>query len=251
VSGGELTAKELEAYRSGDWMVPRRKDPKTTHFQELLRTAPTRWFGRHLVHMPPDEAPFIVVKRVDGRVKGRRGEIRICARCGKEYFWMGGARVDQTTCSHACAGDHVQKTRHAISVAKGGPKKEQLDKWFSLLVRSVGSCQACGSTERLQCAHVVSRRYLSVRYDFDNAMCLCSSCHMRFTHRPLEWEEFVIERMGAEPFAALKRRALDGYGPLDRAAIAERLFALAREKGAKIGSFPGVGGFPKGGNRDD
>jgi hypothetical protein len=42
------------------------------------------------------------------------------------------------------------------------------------------------------------------------------------THRPLEWEQWVIRWMGAENYEALKRRALKTAKP-DYEAIVDRL----------------------------
>lgn len=57
-----------------------------------------------------------------------------------------------------------------------------------------GSCQNCGSTDFLQCAHLITRSYKSIRTDPSNAVTLCRSCHLRYTMRPLEWEDWVEER---------------------------------------------------------
>ena len=213
--------------------------------EDLFAGCTTRRVGDRLVYFPPDEdgaRPFILGNKVDGRLRRREGELRICGECGAEYFWDRAARSNQARCSRRCSGVAAQRTKHAKSVAKG-PSKETLDRVFSLLVRSVGCCQSCGATERLQCAHVVSRRYLGVRFAFDNAMCLCAACHMRFTHRPLEWEVFVIDRMGDGAFAELKRRALSHRGPLDRRAVGEVLYSRMRELGLTLKSVPGWSGW--------
>lgn len=96
------------------------------------------------------------------------------------------------------------------------------DTIFSKWIRRDGYCIRCGKTDGLQCAHIVSRRYLSTRWDADNAVSLCSGCHIYMTHRPLEWDVWVIKHMGEEAYAALKRRALKTAKP-DYDAILERL----------------------------
>lgn len=96
------------------------------------------------------------------------------------------------------------------------------DVLFSQRIRAYGQCARCGTTQRLQCAHIVSRRYLSTRWDDDNAIALCAGCHVYFTHRPLEWEEWVVKRFGAEWYEGLKKRALKPAKP-DYEAIVERL----------------------------
>jgi hypothetical protein len=84
---------------------------------------------------------------------------------------------------------------------------------FSKLVRRVGRCEALEAWPHeckgpLQCAHIVSRSYRNVRWDRNNALCLCAAAHMRFTHRPLEWERLVLDIIGPDEYDDLKRRAL-------------------------------------------
>lgn len=59
----------------------------------------------------------------------------------------------------------------------------------------------------LQWAHIIPRGYHSTRWDEDNAFCLCSSCHMYYTYHPIEWEEFVIRKIGKIKYQELKFRA--------------------------------------------
>lgn len=48
-----------------------------------------------------------------------------------------------------------------------------------------------GCAGRLECAHIISRRYANTRTDLDNAICLCSSAHRYFTANPLDFAAFV------------------------------------------------------------
>jgi 5-methylcytosine-specific restriction endonuclease McrA len=212
-------------------------------FDELLKASPKRVIGRWLVYTPVGERPFIVVTRAAGRAR-RFGSLEQCEICGDEFFKRDGKQFERvTTCSAKCSGRRGRSTKRRQSVARGGPKKDSLDRWFSMIVRSVGVCASCGTSERLQCAHVVSRRYLGVRYSIDNAMCLCAACHLRYTHRPLEWEQFVISRMGEPALLDIKRRALAFRGPFDRAVIALALYSLAEQRGLKAGDLPGWVGW--------
>ena len=97
--------------------------------------------------------------------------------------------------------------------------KKRADKAFSLYIRNRDQvCQAnrtrpdtCESPYHLQCAHIVTRSYSATRLDATNAVALCRSCHMHYTHRPLEWEQFVTtELMTEDDFYRLKVRALAG-----------------------------------------
>ena len=85
---------------------------------------------------------------------------------------------------------------------------KQADILFSRIVRRRdGMCVRCGRTENLQCAHIISRSYRSIRCDVDNAVALCRGCHVFFTHRPLEWQEWV-EAMWPGRWGVLRERAL-------------------------------------------
>lgn len=65
--------------------------------------------------------------------------------------------------------------------------KNKLDPEFSKLIRQKGRCERCGSTNTLQCAHVITRVNKILRWDILNALCLCFRCHKFFWHdNPLE-----------------------------------------------------------------
>lgn len=108
-----------------------------------------------------------------------------------------------------------------------GKQTTKADTIFSLIIRAPGYCAECGSHYRLQCAHGFSRRYRNVRWDERNAWCLCSACHMRFTHRPLEWDEWMLDRMGAS-YEVVRRLALSGEKP-DVVVVLELLSARWKE----------------------
>ena len=113
--------------------------------------------------------------------------------------------------------------------------KAEATRLHSVLVRSRGRCENCGDAWRttgskLECAHIVSRRYSRTRVRLDNAFCLCSRCHMRFTEWPLEFAVFVTEKIGAEKYEALVRDA-QGTGKVDWVAELDALKAVAAEMG--------------------
>ena len=98
----------------------------------------------------------------------------------------------------------------------------QCDKLFSQVVRLGGYCFNCGSNEFIQCAHGISRRYRAVRWDQRNAWPLCRKCHVFFTHRPLEWDEWLLKEWGTERYMEMRNLALSGERP-DLEAIAADL----------------------------
>lgn len=80
-------------------------------------------------------------------------------------------------------------------------------------VRERGFCQNCGRTPpeiRLECAHIISRRYAATRCLLNNAFALCSGCHRYFTEWPLEFHDFVIRQIGADAYDDLRALANAG-----------------------------------------
>lgn len=89
------------------------------------------------------------------------------------------------------------------------------DQLFSKLIRSRGSCAALGEgygpcAGPLQCAHGFSRSYHATRYDERNAWALCLGHHKMFTHRPLQWDEFMRWELGQARYVELRKKALTG-----------------------------------------
>lgn len=84
------------------------------------------------------------------------------------------------------------------------------DKYFSLLIRHRGHCQAakldnvqCGGS--LQCAHIISRTNKRLRYDENNALCLCSGHHRYYTTHAAEWFWHFIPENFIKEFWYVKR----------------------------------------------
>lgn len=100
---------------------------------------------------------------------------------------------------------------------------KEADRLFSLKIREDGACRKCGKTTNLQCSHIVSRSYHATRWDLDNAQCLCSGCHIYFTHHPIEFEKFVVSCIGVEAYLDLKKRALNYATKIDYEGIIRRL----------------------------
>ena len=107
-------------------------------------------------------------------------------------------------------------------VKKPKYNKKIADTLFSVIIRSAGKCFRCGNTYNLQCAHIFSRGYYTIRWSFDNAVCLCSGCHIYFTYKPLEWEDFIKSKFGEAKWMDLRKRALT-YQKIDYKAIVENL----------------------------
>jgi len=75
------------------------------------------------------------------------------------------------------------------------------------VVRQRGSCEHCGVSTHLQCAHIVTRARNTTRCDPTNAFCLCAGCHLRFTHWPIEFADFVVSKIGRAAYDDLVTRS--------------------------------------------
>ena len=101
-----------------------------------------------------------------------------------------------------------------MSIYGTGPRGKAT-RLHSLVVRARGVCEAAGwndkaCSDRLECAHIISRRYAATRCDPNNAFSLCSAHHRWFGEWPLEFHTFVIDRIGADAYDDLRARAMAG-----------------------------------------
>jgi hypothetical protein len=90
--------------------------------------------------------------------------------------------------------------------------KAKATKLHSQVVRSRGVCARCGERDpaKLQCAHIIPRRYSATRCDPEAAWALCKGCHMRLTEHPDEHMALVEATIGLDRFWELKRTAEAG-----------------------------------------
>lgn len=103
----------------------------------------------------------------------------------------------------------VRKT----SLAKLG---RACDKLWSQIVRRSGKCEVSGKSAPevvLQAAHGFSRRYLATRWNLLNGFCLSAAAHVYYTHRPLEWDEYLHTAWGDSVYEELREIALRGLKP--------------------------------------
>lgn len=115
------------------------------------------------------------------------------------------------------------------------PKKAYADALCGEIVRSRGYCEVPRFTKsnckgNLQWAHIFSRSYYQIRWDPNNALCMCAGHHMYFTQHPIEWEELVKRMIGEENYQALRKMALD-YKKIDYGDI---MYELNQKKKAGL-----------------
>jgi len=99
---------------------------------------------------------------------------------------------------------------------------KKLDSLFSQYIRSIGECFRCQSQKNLQCAHIWTRGYKQIRWNPENALCLCQGCHLYFTHHPIEWQDFIEEHFPGRLYK-LKKIAQEYGTKIDHEAIEKNL----------------------------
>ncbi len=93
---------------------------------------------------------------------------------------------------------------------------DKADSVFSqcIRLRDKNKCQKCGK-KGTQNSHFYGRRYESTRFEPDNCMTICFSCHRFFHENPVEQVEFMKKRLGEKRFDSLLLQA-NGYCKRDR-----------------------------------
>ena len=73
-----------------------------------------------------------------------------------------------------------------------------------------GCCVQCGSTERLTCGHIFTRKNYSTRWDIrsdgGNLWCQCWPCNFRHGIDAWPYFKWYIDKFGQEKFDELRRR---------------------------------------------
>lgn len=107
----------------------------------------------------------------------------ICVTCGKEYFIKGRTRRAKSKfCSKSCRRGKYHP------MWKGGVTGElhrlrltaEYKEWQqSVYLRDHWTCQKCGAKAKRIVAHHINsfRHYPKLRYDVNNGITLCRSCH--------------------------------------------------------------------------
>jgi len=81
--------------------------------------------------------------------------------------------------------------------------------WSRAVAKRAGyKCEWCGQSDgKLEAHHIISRRYIATRYDLDNGIYLCFTCHMKAHQNPQEFREFVEKKYGKKRLRELKGKA--------------------------------------------
>lgn len=83
----------------------------------------------------------------------------------------------------------------------------RLDKLWSqkVIERDKGICQYCrkpGDNPH----HIIPRRYMALRHDLKNGICLCTQCHAEIAHgQPESFRGWVMDRLGDGYWTLLRK----------------------------------------------
>jgi hypothetical protein len=88
-------------------------------------------------------------------------------------------------------------------------KLDPLDILFSRYIKLLagGICEYCGqrpNSRGYHTHHFIGRRYLNTRYEQDNCVALCMSCHNLMGDFPDESQAFFVKRVGSQRAEELK-----------------------------------------------
>jgi hypothetical protein len=107
-----------------------------------------------------------------------------------------------------------QKTANKKKSKTQAQLKKELDKYFSLYIRTTHSdengnntCYTCGKAgtiKTMQCGHFVSRQYLATRWHENNCRIQCAGCNLFGNGKPLDFEERLKKELGDEYVEEMK-----------------------------------------------
>lgn len=108
---------------------------------------------------------------------------------------------------------------------------EFADYAFSIYIRAKEPCcSCCGSQEQLQCGHLFSRVFTSLRWEEMNAATQCARCNINHEHHSEPFRRVMVLRFGEEEIEKMWDRRLAGKtNAIERLNIAVKYFEKYKE----------------------
>ena len=123
------------------------------------------------------------------------------------------------------------KRKKRKTAATGKVKK--LDNAFrEKIMERDGRCVICGTTERLQWSHLITRRKWRTRWDPKNSAMMCAACH--FKHHKQGPEDFVlwtIKRYGLEWYEQMVLESKIPMSPAQKKDLIDDLLEISNSIG--------------------
>ena len=80
--------------------------------------------------------------------------------------------------------------------------------WSQCIIARDRTCRGSNSSDRLSAHHIRSRTHRATRWDLDNGLCLSWKVHFLQKANPERFQDLIINIIGDEKYAALKRKSL-------------------------------------------
>ena len=98
---------------------------------------------------------------------------------GRKYVeCYGKARGKEWTKIYYPLENYQEQTSKKKKPTESKVLEETLDRlWSKIVKQRAGSCAKCGRKLTLNAHHIIGRRNKRTRWDLDNGICLCASCH--------------------------------------------------------------------------
>lgn len=70
---------------------------------------------------------------------------------------------------------------------------KKLDDLWASKIKKRGRCERCGSLNNLSAHHIVGRISRKLRWELENGVCLCFSCHRLAHDNPEKFKEWLVK----------------------------------------------------------
>lgn len=111
--------------------------------------------------------------------------------------------------------------------------QKNCDKLLSpIIIKLHPKCLLCGGQTQVAHHHVHKSKSLALRYDLDNLINLCHSCHFKLHFNESYWASKIVEIKGMDWFQDLdkrKNKLMVGKDKIDYEIVFHRLTTLLEE----------------------
>jgi len=130
----------------------------------------------------------------------------------------------------------MKQTKHKTKKPSQKPDKKKLDKdcldlWSDVVIARDHVCRNCHSDYRKSGHHLRVKQHQSTRFDPENGICLCWSCHFLQKVQPERFHDMVIDIIGQKEYDRLKAKSMIEvhYKIPDLLEIKEHLKSILKE----------------------
>lgn len=133
------------------------------------------------------------------------------------------------------------KRRKAVTKPKKSKLRKECDAAWSRVTKLISElkfgkkCLWCGKSDKLQSDHIINRWKTATRWNPDNCVVLCATCHLfKKKREPYRWYEVMRAHVKPETYEALSLASNEIVKNPDYAGILYGLCALEKEVQEKL-----------------